>query len=95
MLIGSFSNANDKIDDVHTAQYEWFMLYNSISDEAKNGSDCYATLDKIRKQDPNVPGTYIDLSNLRSINGLTGDTTVKVEIKLRIPSPFGLNVQHK
>ncbi len=73
-----YSNT-DKVQDVHNARYEWFMLYNSISDEAKNGSDCFVTLDKIRNHNPMVPGTYVDLSNI------TAETEIKVKIPLRIP----------
>ncbi|KAH0785181.1 hypothetical protein GPJ56_010824 [Histomonas meleagridis] len=40
-----YSNT-DKIQDVHNARYEWFMLYNSLSDEAKAGNDCFATSEK-------------------------------------------------
>jgi len=74
-----FSNT-DKVQDVHNAHYEWFMLYNSVSDEAKNNSDCYATLDKIRNKNPLVPGVYCDFSNYTgAVNG------VHVTIPLRIP----------
>ena len=58
-----FTNT-EKLQDVNNARYEWFMLYNSLSDEAKNGSDCFATIDKIRSHNPLVPGVYIDLSNI-------------------------------
>ena len=56
-----FYSNTDKIQDVHNARYEWFMLYNSLSDEVKNGSDCFATIDKIRNHNPMVPGVYVDL----------------------------------
>ena len=78
-----FSNT-DKIQDIHNARYEWFMLYNSLSDEAKNGSDCFATIDKIRNHNPMVPGVYIDLTNIAA------DTTITVNIPLRIPVAFFL-----
>ena len=47
-----YSNT-DKIQDIHNARYEWFMFYNSLSDEAKAGNDCFATIDKIRNHSPN------------------------------------------
>ena len=60
------------------------MLYNSLSDEAKNGSDCFATIDKIRHRNPLVPGTYVNLSSI------TAETEITVKIPLRIPVPFFL-----
>ena len=41
-----YSNT-DLVQTQNHARYEWFMMYNSVSDEAKNNSDLYATLDKI------------------------------------------------
>lgn len=32
----------------NNSRYEWFLMYNSISDAAKQNSDCFATIDKIR-----------------------------------------------
>ena len=78
-----YSNT-DKIQDIHNARYEWFMLYNSLSDEAKAGNDCFSTIDKIRNHDPLVPGIYVDLS------AITSDTTIKVNIPLRIPLSYFL-----
>ena len=78
-----YSNT-DKIQDVHQARYEWFMFYNSLSDEAKKGNDCFATLDKIRERNPMVPGVYVDVS------AITTATEIKVEIPLRIPIAFFL-----
>ena len=78
-----FSNT-DKVQDIHNARYEWFMLYNSLSDEVKNGSDCFATIDKIRHRNPLVPGTYVNLSSI------TAETEITVKIPLRIPVPFFL-----
>lgn len=42
------------------------MMYNSVSDEAKENSDLYATLHKIRTMNPNVPGVYVDLSSVNA-----------------------------
>ena len=79
-----FYSNTDKIQDVHNARYEWFMLYNSLSDEVKNGSDCFATIDKIRNHNPMVPGVYVDLSKI------TAETEISVKIPLRIPIAFFL-----
>ena len=79
-----FYSNTDKIQDVHNARYEWFMLYNSLSDEVKNGSDCFATIDKIRNHNPMVPGVYVDLSKI------TAETEITVKIPLRIPIAFFL-----
>ena len=79
-----FYSNTDKIQDVHNARYEWFMLYNSLSDEVKNGSDCFATIDKIRNHNPMVPGVYVDLSKI------TEEKEITVKIPLRIPVAFFL-----
>ena len=79
-----FYSNTDKIQDVHNARYEWFMLYNSLSDEVKNGSDCFATIDKIRNHNPMVPGVYVDLSKI------TAEKEITVKIPLRIPVAFFL-----
>ena len=79
-----FYSNTDKIQDVHNARYEWFMLYNSLSDEVKNGSDCFATIDKIRNHNPMVPCVYVDLSKI------TAETEITVKIPLRIPIAFFL-----
>ncbi|KAH0799809.1 uncharacterized protein GO595_007530 [Histomonas meleagridis] len=78
-----YSNT-DKIQDIHNARYEWFMFYNSLSDEAKSGNDCFATIDKIRNHDPMVPGVYVDLSAINAAKEIT------VEIPLRIPLSYFL-----
>lgn len=77
-----FSNT-DKVQDVHNAHYEWFMLYNSLSDEAKNNSDCYATIDKIRNMNPLVPGVYCDFS---SYTGAVNNVHVKIPLRIPIAS---------
>ena len=40
-----YSNT-DQIQTVTNANFEWFSIYNSINDEAKENSDCFATLHK-------------------------------------------------
>ena len=74
-----YSNS-DLIQTVNWANYEWFLIRNSVQPEAKEQSDQYATIDKIRRQDPNVPGVYVDLSAINAAN-----TTINVDLKLRIP----------
>ena len=74
-----YSNS-DLIQTVNWANYEWFLIRNSVQPEAKEQSDQYATIEKIRRMDPNVPGVYVDLS------AITGNNTqITVELNLRIP----------
>ena len=72
-----YSNT-DLIQTVNWANYEWFMMRNSVQPEAKEQSDLYATIDKIRRKDPNVPGVYVDL------NANTG-SAFTINLNLRIP----------
>ena len=74
-----YSNS-DLIQTVNWANYEWFLLRNSVQPEAKEQSDQFATIEKIRRMDPNVPGVYVDLSEITNAT-----TTVNVELDLRIP----------
>ena len=74
-----YSNT-DLIQTQNHARYEWFMMYNSISDEAKRNSDLYATLDKIREKNPFVPGVYVNLKNITD-----SKKTISVHLKVRIP----------
>ena len=74
-----YSNT-DLIQTQNHARYEWFMMYNSISDQAKENSDLYATLHKIRNMNPMVPGVYVDLSQIAN-----GQQFIDVHLKLRIP----------
>ena len=72
-----YSNT-DLVQTQNHARYEWFMMYNSVSDEAKNNSDLYATLKKVREMNPMVPGVYVDLK------ACTGGI-ILVHLKNRIP----------
>ena len=74
-----YSNT-DLVQTQNHARYEWFMMYNSVSDEAKKSSDLYATLDKIREMNPMVPGVYVDLSQIAD-----DDQFITVHLKNRIP----------
>ena len=58
--------------------YESFLNNISLTDSAKEESPCYATYEKIQRQDPNVPGIYIRVDN-------TDDLQVNVNIKMKIP----------
>ena len=58
-----YSNT-DLIQTQNHARYEWFMMYNSVSDQAKENSDLYATVHKVRNRNPMVPGVYVDLSQI-------------------------------
>ena len=74
-----YSNS-DLIQTVNWANYEWFLMRNSVQPEAKEQSDQFATIEKIRRLDPNVPGVYVDMSKINGDN-----TLVTVKLKLRIP----------
>lgn len=64
--------------------FAWFMLYNSVSDEAKENSECYATLKKIRSLNPAVPGVYVEFLPEAFATGAK-NREVEVEIPLKIP----------
>ena len=74
-----YSNT-DLVQTQNHARYEWFMMYNSVSDEAKENSDLYATLHKIRTMNPMVPGVYVDLSKIPDDNQF-----ITIHLKNRIP----------
>ena len=74
-----YSNT-DLIQTQNHARYEWFMMYNSISDEAKRNSDLYATLDKIRDKNPFVPGVYVDVGEISDASKI-----INVHLKVRVP----------
>ncbi len=73
-----YSNT-DLVQTQNHARYEWFMMYNSISDQAKENSDLFATLHKIRNRNPLVPGVYVDLSRISAA------TNIKIHLKVRVP----------
>ena len=74
-----YSNS-DLIQTVNWANYEWYLIRNSVQPEAKEQSDQYATIEKIRRMDPNVPGVYVDIGAINAT-----DTEFTVDIELRIP----------
>jgi len=71
----------DQVQLQNHAYYESLLLnYAAISEYAKENSDTYATYKKIQRMDPHVPGTYIDVSLIDSVN-----TEIVVRLKFRIP----------
>lgn len=72
-----YSNS-DHVQTQNHANYEWFMIYNSLSDEAKENSDCFATFNKINNMNPFVPGVYVKLDN-------TAAHTIPVTFTIKIP----------
>lgn len=72
-----YSNS-DHVQTQNHANYEWFMLYNSIPDEVKEKSEIYATYDKINRMDPFVPGTYVKVNS-------NAPQTVDIVFDVRIP----------
>ena len=74
-----YSNS-DSIQQVQWANYEWFLIRNSVQPESKEQSDQYATIEKIRRKDPNVPGIYVDFSAIDAPG-----TESEVVVNLRVP----------
>ena len=72
------SSNGDLIYTQNHCNYESFLNYISITDSAKENSPCYATYDKVRAKNPNVPGVYLQLDN-------TAAFTLTVDIPLKIP----------
>lgn len=70
----------DLIQTNNHPNYENFVIYNSLHDNCKLTSDSYATWDKIQRMDPDVPGTYIDISQFTTTN-----RDIEVILKFRVP----------
>ena len=60
--------------------YESFLNYISLTDGAKENSECYATWSKIKAMKPNVPGTYIHVNPWQDKAFI-----MNVPIKFKIP----------
>ena len=73
-----YSNG-DLVYTQNHANFESFINYISLTDQAKENSACFATLSKIQAIKPNVPGTYI------RIEGEQRQFTFTANIKLKIP----------
>ena len=69
----------DLIQTNNHPNYENYVIYNSLHDNCKITNDAYAIWEKIQRMDPNVPGTYIDVSSI------TSPKTIIVTLKFRIP----------
>ena len=78
-----YSNG-DLVQTQNNANFESFILYNLLSDQAKENSDLFATSKKVREMNPNVPGVYI------STEGWRAGETKNVHLKFRIPLPMFL-----
>ena len=72
-----YSNG-DLIYTQNHANYESFLNYISLTDSAKEKSPCFTTAAKIKRLDPNVPGTYIQTAN-------TIDMTINITLTMKIP----------
>ena len=75
-----YSNT-DLIQTQNHANYESYLQYMALSDAAKENSELYATWDKIQSLNEDVPGVYVDLSEVNVNTNLTID----VNLHLRIP----------
>ena len=60
--------------------YESFINYLSLTDSAKENSECYDTLSKTRKRKPNVPGVYVEFSG-----GQSTALSIIAHLKFKIP----------
>ena len=75
-----YSNS-DLIQTQNHANYEGYLQYMALSDVAKENSELYATWDKIQALNEDVPGVYIDVSELAT----TSEYNITVPLHLRIP----------
>lgn len=73
-----YSNG-DLIYTQNHANFESFINYISLTDQAKENSACFATFKKVQQMKPNVPGTYIKFKDLQK------DTIFNANIKFKIP----------
>ena len=74
-----YSNG-DLVYTQNHANFESFINYISLTDQAKENSACFATTSKVQAMKPNVPGTYIHFEG-----GQNQDYTFNANIKLKIP----------
>ena len=75
-----YSNT-DLIQTQNHANYESYLQYMALSDAAKENSELYATWDKIQTLNEDVPGVYVDLSDL----AVNTNLTMNINLHLRIP----------
>ena len=74
-----YSNG-DLVYTQNHANFESFLNYVSLTDSAKENSPCYATMSKIQRMKPEVPGTYITIEPSQS-----AATTIDTKLKFKIP----------
>lgn len=72
-----YSNS-DLVQTENHANYASYLMYNSLTDQAKANSELYATYDKVQKKSPFVPGVYVSLPT-------TAAATISVTIPMKIP----------
>ena len=75
-----YSNG-DLIYTQNHANYESFLNYVSLTDNAKENNECFATWDKIQRTDPNVPGVYI-MFNANQDKDITFNANIKFKLPL-------------
>ena len=74
-----YSNG-DLVYTQNHANFESFLNYISLTDNAKENNACFATFDKIQNMNPNVPGTYILFDDNQN-----KDITFNANIKFKLP----------
>ena len=75
---GIYSNG----DLVYTQNHpycESFINYISLTDSAKENSECFATMKKIKARKSNVPGIYVEFAD-----GQSKDLTITAHLKFKI-----------
>ena len=75
-----YSNT-DLIQTQNHANYESYLQYMALSDVAKENSELYATWNKIQNLNEDVPGVYIDVSQI----AVNASKDISIPLKLRIP----------
>ena len=75
-----YSNT-DLIQTQNHANYESYLQYMSLSDVAKENSELYATWNKIQALNEDVPGVYVDISQI----AVNASKEISIPLKLRIP----------
>ena len=75
-----YSNS-DLIMTQNHANYESYLQYMALSDAAKENSELYATWDKIQAMNEDVPGVYVDVSDIAT----SSSPVINVPLHMRIP----------
>ena len=74
-----YSNG-DLVYTQNHANFESFINYVSLTDQAKENSACFATQSKVQQMKPNVPGVYVKFNEKQE-----QDVIERANIKLKIP----------